>query len=307
MPFFSVIIPLYNKEIFIENTIKSILNQNFTDFEVIIVNDGSTDTGEEKVLQFNDSRIRYFSKENKGVSSARNYGISVSLSNYIAFIDADDYWFPDFLQEIFQNINQFPEQKVFSVAIEIETPQITIPAKYSISKKEGFRVVNYFEASMKTTLITASSAVFHKSIFKEIGAFDIELKSGEDTDFWIRIGLFYPILFSSKILVRYVYDPESLSKKVDFSKKINFSKFTLKEKNNLKLKKFLDFNRYSLAIKYKLNNDKSNFKKIFKDISLENLSLKKRILLNLPAFVLKKLIQLNLFFVRIGLSNSVFK
>lgn len=70
MPFFSVIIPLYNKENFIENTLKSVLNQKFTDFEIIIVNDGSTDKSEEKLLRFKDSRIQYFCKENEGVSIA---------------------------------------------------------------------------------------------------------------------------------------------------------------------------------------------------------------------------------------------
>ena len=107
MPFFSVIVPLYNKENFVENTLKSVLNQNFTDFEVIIVNDGSIDKSEEKVKGFNDDRIKYFYQENQGASSARNFGIEKANSNYIAFIDADDYWFPNFLQEMFNNINEF--------------------------------------------------------------------------------------------------------------------------------------------------------------------------------------------------------
>uniref|UniRef100_A0A4W5LYG6 Glycosyltransferase 2-like domain-containing protein n=1 Tax=Hucho hucho TaxID=62062 RepID=A0A4W5LYG6_9TELE len=100
MSFFSVIIPLYNKECFIENTLKSVLSQTFTAFEVIIINDGSTDKSEEKALQFKDSRIRYYSKENGGVSTARNFGIDKAKSVYITFIDADDYWYPTFLESI---------------------------------------------------------------------------------------------------------------------------------------------------------------------------------------------------------------
>ena len=82
MAFFSIIIPLYNKENFIENTIQSVLSQSFQDFEIIIVNDGSTDKSEEKVLQFKDDRIRYFSKKNEGASTARNYGIEKASAHF---------------------------------------------------------------------------------------------------------------------------------------------------------------------------------------------------------------------------------
>ena len=146
MSFFSIIIPLYNKEKFIESTLKSVFDQYFTDFEILIVNDGSTDLSEEKAKQFADPRIRYFLKENGGASSARNYGIEKAQSNYITFLDADDYWYPTFLQEMCEKINRFPKQKVFSAAIEIETSKKTIPAVYSIEKTNDFEIVNYFKS-----------------------------------------------------------------------------------------------------------------------------------------------------------------
>ena len=235
MPFFSVIVPLYNKANFVENTLKSVLNQNFTDFEVIIVNDGSIDKSEEKVKGFNDDRIKYFYQENQGASSARNFGIEKANSNYITFIDADDYWFPNFLQEMFNNINEFSEQKVFAAAIEIETSKNIIPALYSIENRKNIQIVNYFDASYKTTAICTSCAVFHKSVFEKIGNFDTEIKSNQDTDLWIRIGLVYPVVFLNKILARYVFDDKSLSKKkIDWSQKLNFYKFIELEKNNKK-------------------------------------------------------------------------
>ena len=308
MPFFSVIIPLYNKEKFVENTLKSVLNQSFINFEVIIVNDGSTDASEEKVKQFNDDRIRYFSKENEGVSTARNYGITIAKSEYITFIDADDLWYPDFLQEMFQNINRFPNQKIFSGAIEVETIAKTLKAQYSIERTSDCEIVNYFDASIKTTVICTSCAVFHESIFDEIGNFDNNLKSGQDTDLWIRMGLIYPVVFSWKILARYVYDHHSLSKKREFiTQKLDFSKFSKTENEQPALKKFLDLNRFAFAIKCKLNNDPKSFYGFYSAIDLKNISTKKRILLQTPAFVLKILIQVNLVLVRIGLSNSVFK
>lgn len=310
MPFISIIIPLYNKEKFIESTLKSVLNQSFTDYEILIINDGSTDSSHEKVLQFKDSRIRYFSKENGGVSTARNYGIKEATSDFITFIDADDYWYPDFLKGMHQNIQQFPKEKVFTVAIEIETPNNTIPAIYSIerTKNQDCQIVDYFQASSKESVIWTSSAVFHKSIFSETGDFDINLKSGQDTDLWIRIGLLYPIVFSWKILARYVYDRDSLSKKKEYiATKMDFSKFSKLEKENPMLKKFLDLNRFSFAIKCKLHNDQANFKRFYEGIDTSNLSVKKKILLQLPPILLQLLLPINLFLVRIGLNNSVFK
>lgn len=308
MSFFSVIIPLYNKENFIENTLRSVLNQSFTDFEVILVNDGSTDSSEEKAKQFIDPRIRYFLKENGGASSARNYGIEKAQSNYITFIDADDYWYPDFLQEMFKNINRYPELKVFSAAIEVETSKKVIPSSYSIKKTSDCEIVNYFTASMKETAICTSCAVFHKSIFEKLGNFDIKIKSGEDTDMWIRIGLIYPVLFSWKILARYVYDYDSLSKNKIFNfEKIDFSKFSEQEKTNLDLKKFLDLNRFSLAIKCKIAGKKKLFKNYYKAIDINNLSLKKRALLFMPALILKSLIHLKKILAESGIGSSVFK
>lgn len=308
MSFFSVIIPLFNKEKFIESTLKSVLCQTFIDFEILIINDGSTDKSEEKILQFDDGRIRYFIKENGGASSARNYGIEKAQSNYITFIDADDYWYPNFLQEMFENINRFQEQKIFSAAIEIETPKKIVPAVYSIQKTNDFEIVNYFSASSKETVICTSCAVFYKSIFDEIGNFDTKIKSGQDTDLWIRIGLVYPVLFSWKILARYVYDADSLSKNQDFVYgKINFSKFKELEKNNPDLKKFLDLNRCSLAIRLKINKKNEVYKELYNAIDLKNLTVKKRILLLLPASVLINLVRLQRILVNYNLSSNVFK
>ena len=308
MPQFSIIIPLYNKEKFIEDTLKSVLQQSFTDYEILIINDGSTDASEAKILAFNDARIQYFRKENEGVSEARNYGIENAKSEYITFLDADDYWYPNFLEEMLLNIGKFPEQKVFAAAIEIENPKNVIPSSYSIPKSAESIVVNYFEASYQEGVIFTSCAAFHKSVFETIGNFDPKIKSGQDTDLWIRIGLVYPVVFSFKILTRYIYDPNSLSKKKSLlNQKLDFSKFTEAEKNNAALKKFLDLNRYSLAIKSKLINDKANFDKFTTDINFSNLSIKKRILLHLPGFVLHFLLQVNLLFVQLGWSKSVFK
>lgn len=309
MAFFSVIIPLYNKENFIENTIQSVLDQTFQDFEIIVVNDGSTDRSEEKLLQFKDSRISYFSKINEGASTARNYGIEKANASFITFLDADDYWYPTFLETMFNNISTVPDQKVFSGAIEIDTSKKIIPSHYSISKSGNeFEIVNYFQASLKETVLCTSCAVFHKTVFDKAGNFDTKIKSGQDTDLWIRIGLIYPVVFSWKILARYVYDPKSLSKNNKLIKeKMDFSKYQEAEKTNSDLKKFLDLNRFSLAVKSKLAGEKALFTTYSKPINLKDLSFKKRILLRLPAFILVPLIKLKTVLANLSLGSSVFK
>jgi len=308
MPFFTVIIPLYNKEQFIGSTLKSILQQHFTDFEIVIIDDGSTDNSVEKIKEFDDERIRFYTKENGGVSTARNYGIEQAAADYITFIDADDYWYPDFLQQMHRNINRFPEQQVFSAAIEIETEKNIIPAQYSIGITHDCEIVNYFDASSKMSVIWTSCAVFHKSVFAAVGNFDVKIKSGQDTDLWIRIGLTYPVVFCRKILARYTFDSESLSNKpMNLNQKLNFSKFSALEKENPKLKKFLDLNRFSFAIHSGLRGDTVNYKHFKNALDSNNLTLKKRVLLRLPSFALQSLLQLNIFLNKIGMSDSVFK
>ncbi|RED26271.1 glycosyltransferase involved in cell wall biosynthesis [Flavobacterium cutihirudinis] len=309
MAFFSIIVPLYNKENFIENTIKSILNQSFQDFEIIIINDGSTDKSEKKIMQFKDSRINYFSKKNEGTSTARNYGIEKAKADFITFLDADDYWYPMFLESMFDAIKKVPAQKVFAAAIEFETSKKIVPAQYSIYKSGNeLEIVNYFKASLKETVLCSSCAVFHKSIFVEVGFFDTKIKSGQDTDLWIRIGLIHPVVFSWKILARYVYDPKSLSKNTKLiTQKMDFSKFEAIEKINSDLKRFLDLNRFSLAIKCRLVGEKALYNKYCAPIDFKKLGLKKRILLTLPSFLLRPLILFKTFLTNLGIGSSVFK
>jgi glycosyltransferase involved in cell wall biosynthesis len=308
MPFFSIVIPVYNKEKFVAKTLKSVLDQNFTDYEIIIVNDGSTDQSEAKILEHKDNRIQYYSKKNNGVAVARNLGIAKATANYICFLDADDYWYPNFLETMHQFIAKLPEQKVFASAIEIETKNNCIPAQYSIATTSDFALVNFFEASQKECVLWTSSICIHKSVLGEVGTFDTKIKHGEDTELWIRIGLRYPIVFICKILAKYVYDTESVSRNSNYYfEPYAFDKYALQEKTNPALKKYMDLNRFSAIIKCKINGDWKTSQKIYAEIDLKNLSKKKRILIELSPIVLKLLIWFQKKLVIIGLGNSVFR
>jgi glycosyltransferase involved in cell wall biosynthesis len=309
MPYFSIIIPVFNKENFVAKTMKSVLCQTFSDFEIIIVNDGSTDQSEAKILEFRDSRIQYYSHENKGVSAARNFGIQKASAEYICFLDADDYWYTNFLETMHQYTSEIPMQKVFASKIEIETKKRIVKAQYSVVENtENFEFWDFFDASRKECVLWTSSICIHKSVFEKVGGFDTQIKHGEDTELWIRIGLEFPIVFIYKVLARYVYDEASVSRKLNyFFEPYTFEKYAAQEKDNPALKNYMDLNRFSAVIKCRLNGDSKTAREIYAKIDLKNLSPKKRLLLQMPSFLLKMLIDFQQFLVGMGLGNSVFR
>ncbi len=306
-PFFSIIIPLYNKEKYIRETLNSVFSQYFSDYEIIIINDGSKDNGGNIVRELAAPRIRYYETENKGVSSARNLGISLAEGKFIAFLDADDYWYPHFLEEIHTYICRFPEQKVFATAIEFEYKGKVSKAKYSVEKTSDYEIVDFFEASYHEAVLFTSASVFEKSVFADAGVFDPLIKSGQDTDLWIRIGLKFKVVFIWKVSMRYIYDSDSLSRNIsNLREKADYSKYIKYESKNRALKKYIDYNRFSLAIKSKLHNDKNSFNYFLENIDMKSLPWKKRILLFLPASALQVLVRVKNRLMKMGLTHSVF-
>lgn len=294
LPFFSIIIPLYNKENAIENTLKSVFNQSFTDYEVIVINDGSTDKSEEKVNVFSDARLRLISTENKGVSQARNVGISESRGKLIAFLDADDYWFPTHLASLHQLYKNFPEAGLLATNYQFyySDKKIIQPVFDAIPTEKWSGIVSdFFKASMQFRLAWTSAVAVRKDVFQSLGYFDenITLGAGEDTDMWIRIALNYPVAFDNEVSAYYHMATEnriSLSKTLErrFSK---LDKFSNEEKTNSSLKKYLDLYRSEFALKHKLAGDLQSFHFYKKAISKENLHWKTKLLFNLPTFLLQ--------------------
>lgn len=209
---FSVIIPLFNKERHISRAISSVIHQTVKDFEIIIVNDGSTDSSIEKVLNFSDSRIKLINQTNAGVSAARNRGISMANNEYICFLDADDAWKEDFLENIVVLVKNFPQVGAYATGYEI----IQSSNKKAISKrignlKNGVGVINYFKESMDSPLISASSIMIPKFTFSKVGAFKEYLKRGEDLEMWMRIALNFEIAYTNKVCATYFMDSDNRS------------------------------------------------------------------------------------------------
>ncbi|MEJ6791815.1 MAG: glycosyltransferase family 2 protein [Lacinutrix sp.] len=293
MPFFSVIIPLFNKEKHIQDTLQCVLNQSFTYFEIIIINDGSTDDSLKVLKKITDSRIIIIDQENQGASHARNTGLANAKGKFIALLDADDIWDCTFLENINKAIIQYPNEYVFTSAIAYKYEKKTVPVRYSFKSKNNIIKLDYFKASQKYTILSGSSTIFKKTILKITGNFDETIKSGQDTDLWIRIGINFPIIFVNKLLVYYIYNTSSLSNTTtNITHKPKFDKYKIEEQNNHYLKKFLDNNRFSLAILSKLNNDLESYSYYRSNINESNLSLKKRLILRLPKWILKLLLQI---------------
>lgn len=181
----SVVIPLYNKEEYIERAIKSVLSQTFQNFEIIVVNDGSTDNSVRAVENILDSRIHLVNQTNMGVSAARNRGVEESSFEYIAFLDADDKWDNNHLEFIVDLISKYPECGVFGTSYffsrdnkDVFTPKIF--GNYTFDGNDGI-LTNYYEiASGADFPIHQSSYAVRKYIFKKIGGFPVGVVSGED-------------------------------------------------------------------------------------------------------------------------------
>ncbi|MCK8480121.1 glycosyltransferase family 2 protein [Psychroserpens algicola] len=291
--FFSVIISVYNKEQYIRDTLQSVLNQTCKDFEIIIVNDGSTDNSLSVLNQFDDARITIINQDNQGASQARNNGISRATGKFIALIDGDDLWDKTFLENIKTLIANHPEYSVFTTAIAHKYGDKISPVPYSFKATANVSILDYFKASERHTILSGSSTVFKKDILDVTGNFDTDIKSGQDTDLWIRIGLHYPIVFLNTVLVYYVQNQNSLSNTTtDLSNKSRFDNYKFEEKENVHLKKFLDNNRFSLALLAKLNKNKKAYKYYKSEMSKKNLSLKRRFLLIAPTWLTKQFLKL---------------
>lgn len=204
----SVIIPLYNKEKQIVHTLQSVLNQTFQDFEIVIVDDGSTDGSVSEVEKFSDSRIRLIFQKNAGVAAARNRGIEEVKGDLIAFLDADDEWKPEYLATQYYLSQKYPDCNVFACNYEFRniegkvTP--TIICKLPFTGEDGI-LFNYFEvASCSHPPLWTSSIVVKKQAIQAIGGFPVGIRSGEDLLTWARLAVNGQIAYSKK--VEAIYD-----------------------------------------------------------------------------------------------------
>jgi glycosyltransferase involved in cell wall biosynthesis len=305
MAVISVIIPLFNKEQFIKKTLLSVLNQTISDFEILLINDGSKDGSIDIVTSFDDERITLYTTKNKGVSHARNYGISKSNSNLIAFLDADDLWESNHLENLHRLYTSFPNCGLYATAYSKQFFNgKKMKAHFNGVSSDHFGVIeDYFSASIIDSIAWTSGVLIPKKTILEIGGFDEEMRSGQDTDLWVRIALkklvaFSAIATSNKIILEPKHHLSYSSSRIDRMKL--FENFKDLDTSNISFKKYMDLNRFSVAIERKIAGDSSSYRQLKKGIDPLNLNYKQRLLLLSPRVVIVFIKKLQLQLLQFG-------
>ncbi len=199
-PKVSVIIPVYNAESFIEETLESALAQTYKNIEIIVVNDGSTDGSYKKIKPYLPS-IKYISQENKGVSSARNNGIRQSKGELIAFLDSDDVWVPEKLQIQVEYLNENKNTAFVHSNIKYinESSQLISPETDFVPGISGMCFRELFEGNK----IATSTVVIRKDCLERVGYFTENITFAEDYELWLKMAKHFPIGYLDQPLLRY--------------------------------------------------------------------------------------------------------
>ncbi|MDX9702148.1 MAG: glycosyltransferase family A protein [Candidatus Auribacterota bacterium] len=194
----SIIIPVYNRQSMLERAITSVLRQTYTAFELIVVDDGSDEPLCEVAEKFADKRIRFVKQLHKGVSAARNYGVSLARHTHIAFLDSDDEWLDDKLQQQMCFLTGQPAYRICYTGEQWIRHGKTFDHPKSREKFSGY----IFEQCLNDCFIGCSTVVMEKSLFVQAGGFDTSLAVCEDYDLWLKISARYPIVLLDNRLIR---------------------------------------------------------------------------------------------------------
>ena len=213
----SVVIPLYNKEKSIANTLKCVFAQTYQNFEIVVVDDGSTDSSAAIVETFKDPRIRLIHQPNAGVSAARNTGIREAKGEYVAFLDADDVWLSGHLDNLSQLIKKYPGNKAYATNYfnELKGIKKNIVLNKIPFKTDSGILNNYFEiCSCSQSPVCSSVVCIERTLLLNVGGFPVGIKAGEDLLTWARIAVRTDWAYSMKPTAIYM-----LGQGYDYSKK----------------------------------------------------------------------------------------
>lgn len=213
-PRVSVIIPTYNRGWILKEAIESVLAQDYKDFELIVVDDGSTDNTSD-VLALYGNDIRVFFQENKGVSAARNRGILESSGKFIAFLDSDDLWLQQKLLTQVKFFNQTPD------ALICQTEEVWIRNGLRVNPKKRHKKPSgmIFKPSLELCLVSPSAVMIRRNLFDRVGEFDETLPACEDYDLWLRISCRFPIhLIDTPLIIKRGGHDDQLSSRVGLDK-----------------------------------------------------------------------------------------
>jgi len=204
-PLVSVIIPTYNRAYILFKAIESVLNQSFKDLELIVVDDGSTDETPYLVSKY---PLIYVRKPRRGVAHARNVGISKARGEFIAFLDSDDIFVPDKIEKQLKFFEKNPSYKI------VQTDEIWYKGSRRINPKKIHQKAEgwFFDRAIKLCVVSMSTVLIKKELFKEVGLFDEEFWVCEDYEFWLRVALKTPMgLIKEPLVIKSGGRPDQLS------------------------------------------------------------------------------------------------
>lgn len=292
---FSVIIPLYNKAPYVKKALESVSSQNFRDFELIVVDDGSTDESlaiAQSVLDECDLRHRLIHQDNAGVSIARNNGVAAAQGEYVCFLDADDWWAPTFLEKMDELIQVYPDAGIYGTNYYYVKNGITKVCLDGI--ETGY--INYCKvyAERLKMPLTSISVALPRDIFDSYNGFNAALKLGEDFDLWIKIALHSRVAFLNEPLAYYNQDVNPAWRGTGHlvppqeHMLWNLDYLSAEEKINPDFKELIDNLRtYSLMPYYLSNRYRKDARQELKKVDWSRQSLKNRFLYKMPVFLLK--------------------
>lgn len=310
MAYVSVIIPLYNKDFSISKTLQSVLAQTFTNYEVIIIDDGSTDNSYKIITDFSDKRIQLFQQKNKGAAAARNFGIEEANGELIAFLDADDYWFPNHLEEIVKLYNDFPNCGIYCSRYFMKIAENSIlKINYGTDLKNNYRgeIVDFFKASMHYRVALTSALAIPKKIFTNDFMFNPKVSSGQDLELYTKIAILNKVAITNKTTVEYNFALENQLSKTPITNKrlLDLNQFKDVELTNLSLKKYLDLYRTEYSLQFRIAGDIEKSKMYLNDITTQ-IPRKTKLLLNTPVFILSALLKIKHLLKKKGIDFSVY-
>ena len=211
-PLISVIIPTYNRQGFLLQAVESVFKQTFSDYELIVIDDGSTDgTGEG--LKPYENRLQYIYRENRGVSAARNTGLQAARGDWIAFLDSDDYWLPAKLETQVRFFAENPR------ALICQTEEIWIRHGRRVNPHKKHRKFSgdIFSPSLIRCIVSPSAVMIRREFLNQTGPFDESLPACEDYDLWLRISCRFPVfLIEEPLVVKQGGHPDQLSRRIPF-------------------------------------------------------------------------------------------
>jgi glycosyltransferase involved in cell wall biosynthesis len=217
-PTVSVVIPAYNALKFLPQTIASVIAQTFQDFELLLIDDGSSDGTADWVAQYNqgieeksgspEHKIRFFQQHRGGVSAARNLGIQNAQGEFVAFLDADDLWVPSKLAQQVNYLSQHPRVGLVHGAIALMDETGRLTGRVLSSKPAGSSLPRL----LTQNAVACQTVMIRRSCFEQSGGFDSQADTVEDWDLWIRVARFYPIVAMNEVLAHYRQVESSLSR-----------------------------------------------------------------------------------------------